>query len=96
MISLEFPQRLSINIRAGLPTKTVNNEYIQNYNGRAQWPRGLRHEMSSPAQTFRSWVRISVEAWVSVRVSSLFVLSCVGSGRATGLITRPKSPTNCL
>jgi hypothetical protein len=33
---------------------------------------------------------------MSVRVSSVFVLSCVGSGLATGLITRPRSPTNCL
>jgi hypothetical protein len=24
---------------------------------RSQWPRGLRHEMSSPAQKLRSWVR---------------------------------------
>jgi hypothetical protein len=24
----------------------------------AQWPRGLRHELSSPAQTLGSWVRI--------------------------------------
>jgi hypothetical protein len=26
----------------------------------------------------------------------VFVLSCVGSGLATGLITRPRSPTDCL
>jgi hypothetical protein len=25
---------------------------------RSQWPRGLRHELSSPAPTLRSWVRI--------------------------------------
>jgi hypothetical protein len=30
---------------------------------------------------------------MSVRVSSMFMFSCVGSGHATGLITRPKSPS---
>jgi hypothetical protein len=25
---------------------------------RSQWPRGLRHELSSPAPTLRSWIRI--------------------------------------
>jgi hypothetical protein len=43
-----------------------------------------RHEMSSPAQTQGSCVRIPLEAWMSVRVSSVFVLSCVGSGLVTG------------
>jgi hypothetical protein len=51
---------------------------------RSQWSRGLRHEMSSPAQTLGSWVRITLEAWMSVRVSSVFVLSCVCSSLATG------------
>jgi hypothetical protein len=31
---------------------------------------------------------------MSVGVSSVFVLSCVGGGLATGLITRPGSPTD--
>jgi hypothetical protein len=42
---------------------------------RSQWPRGLRHEPSSPAQTLGSWVRIPLEAWISVCVYSVFVLS---------------------
>jgi hypothetical protein len=29
---------------------------------RPQWPRGLRHELSSPAQTLGSWIRIPLEA----------------------------------
>jgi hypothetical protein len=53
-------------------------------NGRSQWSRGLRNETFSPVQTLRSWVRILLEAWMSVRVSSVFVLSCVGSGLTTG------------
>jgi hypothetical protein len=52
---------------------------------RSQGPRGLRHEMSSPAQTLGSWVRIPLETWMSVR------LFCVDSCLATGLITRPRS-----
>jgi hypothetical protein len=33
---------------------------------------------------------------MSVRVSSVFVLSCVGIGLTSGLITRPRSPISCL
>jgi hypothetical protein len=46
-------------------------------------------------QTLRSWVRISFEAWKSVRVSSVLVLSSVGRGFGDGLIPRLKSPTDC-
>jgi hypothetical protein len=45
--------------------------------GRPQWPRGLRHEPSSLAGTLQSWVRISLKAWMSVCVYSVFVLFCV-------------------
>jgi hypothetical protein len=51
---------------------------------RSQWPRGLRYEMSSPAWTLGSFVRIPLEAWMFVCVYSVFVLFCVGSGLATG------------
>jgi hypothetical protein len=44
---------------------------------RSQWSRGLRHEMSSPAWTLGSWVRIPLEAWMFVCVYSVFLLSCV-------------------
>jgi hypothetical protein len=43
----------------------------------SQWPRDLRHQLSFPAQTLGSWVRIPIEAWMSVYVYSFFVLSCV-------------------
>jgi hypothetical protein len=43
----------------------------------SQWPRGLRHEPSSPARTLGSWVRITLETWMSVCVYSVFVLYCV-------------------
>jgi hypothetical protein len=66
------------------------------HKGRSQWPRGPRHEMSSPAQTLGSWVRIPFETQKSLRISSMFVLPCVGSGLAAGLIIRPMSLTNCL
>jgi hypothetical protein len=32
----------------------------------AQWPRGLRHELSWHTQTLGSWVRIPLKAWMSV------------------------------
>jgi hypothetical protein len=41
--------------------------------GRSQWPRGLRHELSSPAQTLRTWVRIPLKAWMLVCIYSVFV-----------------------
>jgi hypothetical protein len=44
---------------------------------RSHWPRGLRHELSSSAQRLGSCVRIPLEAWMSVCVYSVFVLSCV-------------------
>jgi hypothetical protein len=56
-------------------------------------PRGLRHEISSPAQTLGSWVRIPLDAYTSVYVYSVFVLSCVPS---YGLIPHPRSPTDCV
>jgi hypothetical protein len=52
--------------------------------------------MPSPAQALGYWVRIELGAWLSVRVSSVFVLPGVGNGLAAGLIPRPKNPTNCL
>jgi hypothetical protein len=44
---------------------------------RSKWPRGLRHELSSPAQTLGSWVRIPLRAWIYMCVYPVFVLSCV-------------------
>jgi hypothetical protein len=48
---------------------------------RSQWPRGLRHELSSLTRTLGSWVRIPLKVWMSVCVYSVFVL---GSDLATG------------
>jgi hypothetical protein len=39
---------------------------------------------SKAAGTLGSWVRIPVEAWMSVCVYSVCVVLCVGSGLATG------------
>jgi hypothetical protein len=44
---------------------------------RPQWPRGIKHEPSSPARTQGSWIRISLEAWMTVCVYSVFGLFCV-------------------
>jgi hypothetical protein len=56
-----------------------NNYVVAHRNG----PRCVWHEISSH----------SAPSYVCV--CSAFVLSCVGSGLATGLIPRPKSPTDC-
>jgi hypothetical protein len=37
----------------------------------------LRHELSSPARTLVSWVRIPLKAWMSVCIYPVFVLFCV-------------------
>jgi hypothetical protein len=42
--------------------------------------RALRHELSSPARTLGSWIRIPIKAWMFVCVYSV----CIGSGLATG------------
>jgi hypothetical protein len=44
---------------------------------RSQWPRGLRHELSSLAQPLGSWIRIPLEVWISVCIHSVFVMFCV-------------------
>jgi hypothetical protein len=50
---------------------------------RSQWPRCLRHEQSSSTWTLGSWVRIALEAWISVYVYSVCDVLCEGSGLAT-------------
>jgi hypothetical protein len=45
---------------------------------RSQWPRGLRHELSSLARMPGSWVRIPLKGIdICVYVYSVFVFSCV-------------------
>jgi hypothetical protein len=48
------------------------------------WLHHLRHELSLATRTLGSWVRIQLEAWMSVYAFILFVLSCAGSGLVTG------------
>jgi hypothetical protein len=51
---------------------------IITYHGQSQWPRGLRHELSSLAWTLGSWVWIPLKAWMSVLCAFiLFLTSCV-------------------
>jgi hypothetical protein len=47
--------------------------------GRSQWPRGLRHEPSSPARTLGSWVRIALNS--HVRESAILLLLAVGNSK---------------
>jgi hypothetical protein len=62
-------------------------QYIQLGNSmvsQSQWPLGLRHELSSPAQTLEPWVRIPLKAWMSVCVYSVCAVLYTGSGLTTG------------
>jgi hypothetical protein len=55
--------------------------------GRSQWPRGLRHELSSLDRTLGSWVSVPLTAWmfrVCMRLFCVYVVLCLGSGLATG------------
>jgi hypothetical protein len=55
--------------------------------GETQWPRGLRHELSSLARPLGSWVRIPLRAWMfglCMRLFCVFVVLCLDSGLATG------------
>jgi hypothetical protein len=71
-----------------LPTQLSHVISLSDIN-RSEWPRGLRQEMSSPAQTLGLWVRIPLEAWMFVCVY-FCVFSC------DGLIPRPKSSADCV
>jgi len=51
---------------------------------RSQWPRGLRHVLSSASTTLGSWARIPLEAWMCVCVFLPCVVLCVGRGFASG------------
>jgi hypothetical protein len=55
----------------------IRNQYRIGLRGRSRWPRGLRHELSSPARTLGSWVRTPLEEWMFACVYSMFALSCV-------------------
>jgi hypothetical protein len=50
----------------------------------SQWPRGLRHELSPPAQTLGSWVPIPLDVWTPVCVYSVCVVLCAGRGLLMG------------
>jgi hypothetical protein len=45
---------------------------------------GRFRPVGSDHSLVRSWARILLETWMFVYVYSLFVLSCAGSGHATG------------
>jgi hypothetical protein len=57
---------------------------------RSQWPRGLRHELSSPARTLGSWVRIPPKARMSACVYSVSALSVRKKRPYNGLTPRSK------
>jgi hypothetical protein len=42
--------------------------------GRSEWPRDLRHELSTLARTLGSWVQIPLEEWMSACLYSVSVM----------------------
>jgi hypothetical protein len=94
-----FPNTLSLcsshNVRdqVSYPFKTTGKNtvlYILIFS-RSQWPRGLRHELSSLPRTLGSWVRIPLKAWMSVCVYSVCRYRPYD-----GLMPRSRSPTDCV
>jgi hypothetical protein len=67
----------------------------RNLYGRSQWPRGLRHELSSPAQHwnrgFESHLRHGC-----LCAFILFVLSCVQVAALRQADPHPRSPVDCV
>jgi hypothetical protein len=71
-----YNENVIISVGAGILLDVVPNLSL------SQWPRGLRHEPSSPAVTLGYWFEIPLNAWMSVCVCSAFMLPCVDSGLA--------------
>jgi hypothetical protein len=67
-------------------TKHVNTHYVGKmqsffyikaggtYNYPSQWPRGLKHELSSLTRKLGSWVRIPLKTWMSVLCAFILCL----------------------
>jgi hypothetical protein len=75
-------------------TPRLNKDQIKFYHflnneGPIKWPCSRRNEIFLLARTLGSLVRIPLEVWMYVRVISVFVLYCVGSGLATGWAKKP-------
>jgi hypothetical protein len=56
---------------------------------RSQWPRGLRHELSSPAPTLRSWDRIPLRhGCLCVRFFCFYIVSSETASRPNKRLIR--------
>jgi hypothetical protein len=68
------------------------------HTGRSQWPRSLRHELSSIAWTLGSWVRIPLKAWTSVLCAFILCLCCslCKERPCDGLIPCPRGTTDSV
>jgi hypothetical protein len=75
-----IPMSLPVGFTCGKQGAFILNFRPRLFIRRSYRPRDVReHEMFSTAQGFGSWVRIPLETWMSA-----FVLSCIGSGLASG------------
>jgi hypothetical protein len=61
-------------------SKRCNIYYVMHlHQSHSQWPRGPGHELFPPAITMGSWVRIQLEAWMSVCLFRVCGLLCIFS-----------------
>jgi hypothetical protein len=56
----------------------------------------MRHELSSPARTLGSWVRIPLEARMSVCIYSVFALFCVQVAALRQADPHQRRPIDCV
>jgi hypothetical protein len=54
----------------------------------------VRHELISPAQALRSWLRVPLEAWKSASLYSASFVLRIGRGLASGLIPYARRSTD--
>jgi hypothetical protein len=66
---------------------SIGNSYCNISKYRSEWPRGLRHELSSPFQTLEVVGLNSTRDMLVCLFSLCFIVLCVRSGFAT-----PRSP----
>jgi hypothetical protein len=95
-----FSPETSVDFHGPAEPSFPQGELIFSYccESRSQWPRGLRHELSSPPPTLISWVRIPLEAWMFMCVLCAFILCLprveAGSNTSTVLPASRKGRRN--
>lgn len=66
------------------------------YKNKSEWPYCIRYEIPFYSETLRWCVRIQHDATILVPTYSIFMLSSVGRGLTTRLISIPRYTNTCL